>query len=174
MPMQDQDNEKKIETQTEQDTTDVAPKTQANQMQQEPDYRNLFLRVNADFQNYRKRIEKERGEWSHIVQGEILVKIIPIFDDLERALQATTQEQTTEKQVWIEGFALIAKNFKKCLSDVGIAEIPTTGLFNPEFHEALVQVESSEHQSGIIVQTFAKGYTFQGKVIKHAQVSVAK
>ena len=69
---------------------------------------------------------------------------------------------------------LIQKNIKKTLADLGVNEIETTGKFNPEYHEALAQLEAPEVKSGSIVQVFSKGYMFKGKVLKHAQVSVAK
>ncbi len=138
----------------------------------ESDYKDQFLRLNADFQNYKRRIERERTEWTHIMQADIIEKMLPLVDDLERAVQ--TAEGSQAAPAWIEGFQLILKNFKKTLTSLGVEEIVATGTFNPELHEALMNVESSEHQSGNIVQLLSKGYTFKGKVIKHARVSVAK
>jgi len=146
----------------------------AVQEKHEIDYKELFLRTNADFQNFKRRIERERGEWANIMQANVLEKILPIAEDLERALATATEKAPTEASAWLNGFALILKNLKKNLVDLGVEEISTKGAFNPEFHEALIQVDSPNHTSGHIVQELSKGYTFKGKVIKHAHVSVAK
>jgi molecular chaperone GrpE len=146
---------------------------QTNEQSHEPNYKELYLRTNADFQNFKRRTEKEKLEWATIMQADIITKILPTIEDLERAIQ-TAEQKSTESASWIEGFQLILKNLKKTLTDLGVEEILTMGQFNPEFHEALVQIDSPEHASGDIVQVLSKGYTFKGKVIKHARVSVAK
>jgi molecular chaperone GrpE len=142
--------------------------------QQEPDYKNLFLRTNADLQNFKRRVEKERAEWSVLIQADVLERILPIVDEFETAVQIAEQKAPEGSQIWLEGFQLILKNLKKQLAELGVEEIDTTGIFNPEFHEALMQVESTDRPSGQIVQQFSRGYSFKGKVIKHARVSVAK
>lgn len=158
-----------------------SPENQTEMHQQEfqpspaqPDYKEQYIRANADFQNYKRRIEKERIEWTQVMQGDVLEKMLPFVDDLERAIQASENSAPEGSTAWIEGFKLILKNLKKKLSELGIEEISTKELFNPEFHEALMQVESAEHSTGQIVQELSKGYTFKGKVLKHARVSVAK
>ena len=157
--------------------TDNASQTsQDNQPQEVTIYKNLFLRCTADLQNFQRRVEKERSEWSQIIQAEVLGKILPIADDFERALEhmpAITQQNDQIKQT-LDGFALIFKNFKKVLTDAGVEEIQKDGQFNPEMHEALMHVESQTHESGHIVQTLNKGYLLNGKVIRYAKVSVAK
>ena len=136
------------------------------------DYKNLYLRVNADLQNLKKRAERERADLRLMVQVETIEKFLPVVNDLERALQAAPTQGA--EQVWMDGFALILKNYKKQLADLGVEEIVAQATFNPELHEALVHVESSEHESGTIVQVLEKGYTLKGRVIKYARVSVAK
>ena len=136
------------------------------------DYKNLYLRVNADLQNLKKRADRERSELRLMVQAEIIGKFLPVMDDLERALQAAHTQGAPP--AWLEGFALILKNYKKQLADVGVEEIPAQATFDPELHEALVHVESSDHQAGTIVQVLEKGYTLKGRVVRYARVSVAK
>jgi molecular chaperone GrpE len=142
--------------------------------QSQPNYKELFLRANADFQNFKRRTERERAEWSLLIQTEILERIVPILDEFERALNMAQAQVTPEHAGWLEGFQLIAKNFKKTLTDLGVEEIPTTGFFNPELHEALMTVQSPDHTSGHIVQELRKGYSYKGKVLRHAQVTVAQ
>ena len=136
------------------------------------DYKNLYLRVNADLQNLKKRAERERADLRLMVQVETIEKFLPVVDDLERALQAAHTQGA--ELVWLDGFALILKNYKKQLADLGVEEIAAQATFDPELHEALVHVESGDHEAGTIVQVFEKGYTLKGRVIKYARVSVAK
>jgi molecular chaperone GrpE len=168
MTKHDDNNNKKDTAQS------IAPNAETPVEQaQQPDYKELFLRVTADLQNFKRRTERERSEWATLIQIDVIEKIIPILDDLERALANARQQSLPETTSWLEGFQLIAKNFKKDLTELGVEEISTSGLFNPELHEALMQVTSSDHRSGEIVQEFRKGYTLKGKVLRHAQVSVA-
>lgn len=138
------------------------------------DYKDLFLRTTADLNNFKRRVEKERAEWMTAAQSMVIEKILPIVDDLDRALVIAQKDVAADNVAWLDGIKLIQKNLNKMLSDLGVKEIDASGVFNPEFHEALASVDSAEKASGDIVDVFFKGYTFKGKVIKHAQVSVAK
>lgn len=153
-------------------TQESTPQTHAQST--EPDYRELLLRTNADFANFKRRVERERTEWTSLMQSSTIEKILPFVQDLERAIQVAQIQAVEGSSAWIEGFQLILKNLKKTLTDMGVAEIATTGQFNPELHEALMHVDSADHTSGDIVQELSKGYTFKGKVLIHARVSVAK
>jgi molecular chaperone GrpE len=154
--------------------TEDAPATEQIQHTQEPNYKDLFQRTTADFQNYKRRIERERVDWAHMIQSETIEKVLTVVDDLERAIQAAHNSPQADNTAWIEGFDLILKNFKKKLAELGVEEVPATGEFNPEFHEALMHVDSPEHQSNQIVQILSRGYSLKGKVITHARVSVAR
>ncbi len=142
---------------------------------QEPGYKEQYLRLNADMQNFKRRVDKERSEWMFIAQTDIVKAFFPVIDDLSRALDVTfTQEVSPEIKSWVDGLALMQKNIEKKLQELDIQEIVTTGKFDPERHEALMHVDSPSHQSGDIVHVLSKGYTFKGKVIQYAKVSVAK
>jgi molecular chaperone GrpE len=161
-------------------TNDQEKEVDTNQTEptvEQINYKDMFLRLNADFQNYKKRVEKERSEWMLVAQISILKSLLPILDDLNRAIKTADSIKETQpesQQEWLEGFKLIQKNLTKELDDLGVKEIATDGQFNPELHEALVQVDDQTKPSEHIVEVLSKGYTFQGKVISHAQVSVAK
>lgn len=165
------DNNATDQTQNQQPEQPATPQDQIN-------YKELYVRLAADLQNFKRRIEKERLDWTETAQGMILSAFLPIFEDFDRAIetieQLNQQPETTTQISHFDGFMLIQKNIKKTLADLGANEVDTTGEFNPEYHEALAQQESPTHKSGEIVQVFSKGYMFKGKVIKHAQVSVAK
>lgn len=134
-----------------------------------------LLRVNSDFANFKRRVEKEQTEWMSIAQSSVLEKMLPIMDDLDRAIQACKQSNPDEKESsWLQGFELILKNLEKTFTALGVKEIDCSNGFNPDFHEALMQVDSKDHKSGEIVQVLNKGYLFKDKVLRPAKVSVAK
>ncbi|MBM3894035.1 nucleotide exchange factor GrpE [Candidatus Dependentiae bacterium] len=136
-----------------------------------------LLRTTADFENFRKRTEKERIEWMNITRATTIRLFLPINDDIDRALAtlpAKNEQHDSLITSAIDGLSLIQKNISKALESAGVEEIPTNGQFNPEFHEALMQVELTEKSSGEIVQTFEKGYKLGTNIIRHAKVSVAK
>jgi molecular chaperone GrpE len=136
-------------------------------------FRDQFLRISADFANYKRRIEKERASWIVTAQGTILKEFLPIIDDLDRALIAG--EQTKEvKDEWLKGLKMIQKNLHKILENLGVELIDCTKDFDPDYHEALMQVDSKKHKKGQIVEVLKPGYVFKGIVLQHAQVSVAK
>lgn len=138
----------------------------------ETNFKELYLRTNADFQNFKKRTERERAELAVMLQGDSLEQILPIITELETAIAAA--EKTDAQKAWLDGFTLILKNAKKRLQSLGLEEIVATGAFNPAEQEALIHVDSADHASGEIVQVLEKGYTLKGRVIKYARVSVAK
>lgn len=138
------------------------------------DFKNQLLRVNADFQNFKKRIEKEKAEWIEFSQATVIKAFLPFLDDLERAIETSKKEAKKEDFAWLHGFEIIKKKLKKVFEDLGVKEIDCTKNFDPNYHEALMQVDSKDYKSGQIVQVLNKGYTFKGKVLRHAKVSVAK
>lgn len=138
------------------------------------DYKDLFLRVTADLKNYQRRVEKQKSEWTAIAQESIILKLVPVIEDLDRALSSSVASDQPAVTQWIEGLAVVQKNFKKSLQELGVEEIAPAGIFNPELQEAVAQIDSTTHQSGQIVDVVCKGYKFKDKVIKYAQVVVAK
>lgn len=138
------------------------------------DYKDLFLRVSADLQNYQRRIDKQKNEWTLIAQESVILKFLPIIEDMDRALSKFSINDQVGISQWIEGLIVIHKNFKKMMHELGIEEIPTDGIFNPEVHEAIAQIDSPLNKPGQIVDVVSKGYKFRDKVIKYSQVAVAK
>lgn len=163
------DSEHKSTSQTE---THVEPGE--TKTQETIDFKEQFLRVSADFANYKKRVEKERLDWMQTAERLVIQKMLPIMDDLERALTLAQSKTSAEQNSWLEGFILIQKNVKKTFEELGVQEIDASGTFNPEFHEALMNVQASDKQSGTVVDVLRKGYILKGKVIRPAQVSVAQ
>ena len=145
---------------------------------EEESFKSQFMRVSADFANYKRRMEKERVQWMRTGQVAIIEAFLPVVDDVERALAATqamqAENESEELLQAIEGFALVQKNMHKALTDLGVSEVSCDGPFDPHKHEALMQTASEDHESGQIVQVLNKGYEYKDAVIRHAKVSVAQ
>jgi len=158
---------------------EVSSQASAVSKQEEESYKNQLLRMSADFSNYRRRTEKERSELVQIGQVAIVKAFLPLLDDVERAFEAAkaaAAEGTAEHaglKSTLEGLALVEKNMRKILSELGVEEVSTRGQFDPHIHEALMQAAVEGTESGTILQTFNKGYIYKGTVIRHAKVSVA-
>lgn len=138
-------------------------------------WKDKFIRLQADFDNFTKRNEKERIQWATAAQAALLNDILPIVDDFDRAMaQISNKEIVAELKTWLEGFQFIHKALYKFLEKYDVEEIPASKPFDPKYHEALVQVESPEHKSGEIVAILQKGFIYKGNVLRPAKVSVAK
>ena len=139
------------------------------------EWKDKFFRSNADFENFKKRMLEQQRLWVGTAQAEILTDLLTVVDNFERALaEHEKQEKIPESRAWIEGFALIYQSLITLLHKSGVEEITEHGIFNPIYHEALVQVDSPDHESGAIVEIMQKGYSFKDKVLRPAKVSVAK
>lgn len=136
--------------------------------------RDSFIRLTADFENYKRRIVKEKGDWVISSQSDILMDILPIVDDFDRAFQEYKKGINKDLDNWIIGFELIYKLLYKFLEKYSVQEIKDFSTFNPEIHEAIAQIESVEHQSGQIVSVVQKGFMLKGRILRPAKVTVAK
>jgi molecular chaperone GrpE len=127
-----------------------------------------LVRVTADYANYQKRAEREKREWGVIAKISLLKTILPVLDDLDRAIEARQDQEDAE------GWLLIQKNLTKALESAGVTPMDVAGDFDPVRHEALANVDSAEHKSGEVVEVLQKGYCLGDKIIRHARVTVAK
>lgn len=136
--------------------------------------RDKQLRLLAETENIRKRMTKERQELTkHAVAGVICEFLHPI-DHLENALKFAGQ-MSNEVKNWAIGFEMLLNQFKQVLSVHHVVAFESKGkMYDPHYHEAVEVVESSEWPAGTIVEEFIKGYTMDGKTIRHARVKVAK
>jgi molecular chaperone GrpE len=138
------------------------------------EYLQLSKRLKADFENYKKRIEKERSEFLKYANEELIKDILPILDNLKRAL-ASVEASHSNSESFIEGVRLIKKMFEDFLSEKGVRQIESLGtVFDPRLHEAVMQREDDKHPEGMIVEVVKEGYYLNEKVIVPAQVVVAK
>ena len=137
------------------------------------DYFERLLRLQADFDNYKKRLEKEKIEFVKFANEEIIVEILKILDDFERAVEAGKSKHDFD--ILYKGIEMIYKDLKEFLKQKGIEEIDSKGKpFNPHEHEAMMQEETDDHPEDHVVEEFQKGYILNGRVIRPAKVKVAK
>ncbi len=132
------------------------------------------LREHADFENMKKRVEKEKYQAISYAHESFARDLLPIIDALENALKGEAQEQSEEvlKQ-YKEGIELTLEQFSKCFEKHGIKAVSEEGEFDPNIHEAIMKADSKEVESGHIVQTLQKGYTIKDRVLRPAMVSIA-
>jgi molecular chaperone GrpE len=135
------------------------------------DLRQTLLRRQADFDNYRKRIEKERAEDSKRSTARVIEGLIPVIDGFEHALAAHGQG---EYENYRKGFELIYKQLLENIAKLGAEKIDPVGKqFDPHQHQAVDRLETTDHEDGTVVQTFQPGYVFHGRVLRPAMVRVA-
>src|SRR5215475_11147251 len=135
------------------------------------DLRQTLLRRQADFDNYRKRIEKERLEESKRATARVVEALIPIVDSFEHALAA---HREAEYENYRKGFELIYKQMLDNLSKLGVERIEPTGQqFDPHQHQAVDRAETTDQADGTVLQVFQAGYLFNGRVLRPAMVRVA-
>jgi molecular chaperone GrpE len=139
------------------------------------DLKGTCQRLAADFENYKKRVERDRGSWTFTAQAEILRDLLPVVDDFDRAIAAYQKsENAVQYAAWISGFELIRKALEKFLSSHGVTPIEQMVVFDPQYHEAVAHIESPAHSSGQIVDVIQKGYMLNDRVLRVARVAVAK
>jgi molecular chaperone GrpE len=128
--------------------------------------------LQADFENYRKRVEKEVQEAVQRSNEKLVACLIDIMDDLESAISAG--ETTENKDALIEGIKMVHKNLDKLLENEGLERLECVGQpFDPNLHEILVQVPTNTHQNGIVLEEARKGFMFKGKVLRPSVVKIA-
>ena len=131
--------------------------------------REQLMRTMAEFDNFRKRTQKENAEYRPKIVSEVVTEFLPVLDNLERALAVKTEDESFKK-----GVELIQTAFLESLRRLGVAEIPSEQgtEFDPSVQQAVQQVQSDEAEKGKIVTVFQKGYKIGDKVIRFAMVSV--
>ncbi len=136
------------------------------------EWKDRCARLGAEFENYKKREARERQQWDYFAQKQLLLPLLSIIDNFRRAY---SQSPTTGDDVtpWIEGMNLIAKELDKYLERIGLQPIAENSMFDPALHEAVMQENSSDIQTGMIITVLEPGYRFKGHVLRPAKVSVA-
>lgn len=132
------------------------------------DQNEKYIRLMADFQNYKRRVEKEKSEIYDYANQKILAELLTVLDNFERALAQECADEAYEK-----GMEMIFKQFREVLEKSGLEEIEAQGKeFDPNFHHAVMTDSSDEYESGQVTDVLQKGYTLHGKVVRPAMVKV--
>jgi molecular chaperone GrpE len=135
------------------------------------DLRQTLLRRQADFDNYKKRIERERAEDNKRATARVIEGLIPVIDGFEHALAA---HREAEYENYRRGFELIYKQLLDNVAKLGAERVEPVGkLFDPHLHQAVDRTETVEHEDGTVLQVFQPGYVFHGRVLRPAMVGVA-
>ena len=130
-----------------------------------------LLRLAADFDNYRKRAAREREEYVALANERLLKELLPVLDDLERALNAAEDHEEAQLE---EGVRLVHRSLASLLARNGVEEIATDGKFDPHVHEALLAQPAEDREQGDVLDVIQKGYKLGDRVVRPARVIVAE
>ncbi|MBQ2288088.1 MAG: nucleotide exchange factor GrpE [Lachnospiraceae bacterium] len=132
-----------------------------------------LMRQMAEFENFRKRTEKEKSQMYTVGAADVIEKLLPVVDNFERGLAAMTDDEKTTS--FAQGMELVYKQLMTTLTDMGVTPIEAVGVeFNPDFHNAVMQAPSEEYESGVVIQELQRGYVYKEKVIRYSMVMVAE
>jgi molecular chaperone GrpE len=152
---------------------DTSPATESPDTAALWELQNRFLRLQADFENFRKRTDRERMEFAEYAGERTVRDLLPVLDDLERAIEASSKPGSASEE-FVKGLELIYVRMLDTLKKQGLEPIETDGaVFDPHQHQAVQRVESDEHEEGAIVGEFQRGYTFKGRLLRPSMVQVA-
>lgn len=168
------EEDKKDESLQGEETSEQVEEQVQEEVNYEEKFKNLeqeYLRVYADFENVKKRLEREKYQALEYCYEGIAKDLLPVIDTLEKALESAKE---AKEEAIGEGIKLTLENLLKVLNKHGIEMISQEGDFDPLLHDAIMQVPSSEIEEGKIVQTLQKGYKYKERTLRPAMVSVAK
>ena len=132
-----------------------------------------YARLFAEFDNFRKRSEKEKSQMFNMGAKDVIEKILNVLDSFERGLAMVPEDEA--ESPFVVGMDKVYKQFLKTLEDMGVKPIEAVGKeFNPDFHNAVMQVASEEYESGVVAQELLKGYTYKDVVVRHSMVAVVE
>ncbi|MEF3304535.1 nucleotide exchange factor GrpE [Paenibacillus sp. GYB003] len=131
-----------------------------------------YLRTQADFDNFRRRARQEKEDFAKYASAKLIEQLLPIVDNFERAI--TVSKDSSDHDALLKGVDMIYRQLDAVLVQEGLTPIESVGQpFNPEVHQAIMQVESEEHEEGIVVEEVQKGYKLKDKVLRPAMVKVS-
>ena len=148
---------------------EVTSKEEVKTLAEYEELNDRYKRLFAEFENYKKRIQKESINKYAEITSDVVSSILPVMDNLEKAVAAKTEDTSSQ-----EGVKLILRQFMDVMNKFGVEEIEAVGkTFDPEFHEAVSHVEDPEKGEQEVVQEYRKGYKIGTKVVRHSMVIVA-
>ncbi len=156
-----------------QDGTEAAEDPRvAELMRQAEENHNRYLRAQADFDNYRRRTQKEKEELAQYASLKLIGQLLPVLDNFERAFQAGGE--APDGSSFVKGMEMIYRQLNQVLEAEGLRKMEPVGTpFDPEVHQAIMQVESEEHGEGTVVEVVQNGYWLKEKVLRPAMVKVS-
>ena len=164
-----QENENMKFEKQEKTEVDILNEKIEEQKQDIEEKEDRIKRLMAEFENFKKRSDKERTAMYNSVMGDVVMKLLPVLDNLEKAVESTTQDEQYKN-----GIELVMKQFKEVLSSNGVKEIEAVGQpFDPSLHEAVSLVEDSSLGAKIVKEEYRKGYIIGDRVLRHSLVVVA-
>jgi molecular chaperone GrpE len=139
------------------------------------EYYDLLLRKQAEFENYRKRVERDRGEARAAAQAEVIAELLPVLDACEKGLKSMQSEASaTAPNSFAEGYELLLRQLRSILGRYDVKEVPGVGAeFDPNLHEAVIREISRDFGEHEIVEEYRKGYTIGDRLLRPSQVKVA-
>ena len=156
---------------TEPDAKEAADKADAEKAAK---FEQQFVRLQADFANYKKRTASEKLQISEVVKMDVLGRILPVIDNFERALKAPTDAVSDDVHSFVEGYEMIYKQLMAVLEKEGVTKIEAVGKpFDPNYHQAVMRVPSDEYDDDIVVEVLQEGYLLGEKTLRPAMVKVA-
>ncbi|MGG0811399.1 nucleotide exchange factor GrpE [Paenibacillus alvei] len=136
------------------------------------DYQQRYLRAQADFDNFRRRTLKEKEDFAKYASAKLVTELLPVLDNFERAL--ATEQASSEAESFIKGVDMIFRQLGQVLEQEGVKPMEAVGQpFNPEFHQAVMTVDTDEYEEGVVVEELQKGYMLKDKVLRPAMVKVS-
>jgi len=136
------------------------------------DAQERILRAQADFDNFRRRTRQDKEDLAKYASSKVITGILPVVDNFERAIGISREAQDFDSL--FKGVEMIFRQLEQVLEQEGVTTMNTVGQpFNPEFHQAIMQVDSDEHEEGFVVEEIMKGYMLKDKVLRPAMVKVS-
>lgn len=160
------------------DVADTGKETTTSPRESAAELYDQLLRLKADFENFRKRMDREKPEWIRIGEAGLLSRLLPLYDVLlqahDQVLKASGAGGGIPKEL-MAGLEILFKEFTKIFESEGVKVIETVGKpYHHDLHEVLGSVETKEHPEGTVVEELQRGYTWHGKVLRPARVRIAK
>ncbi len=138
------------------------------------EFYDLLLRKQAEFENYRKRVTREKDDLRLSAQAAVLEQVLPVLDSCEKGLEVMNRAEGEELTAYREGYELLLRGLKSLLDRFQVEEVPGNGeSFDPHIHEAVQRHVTDDHRDGEVLQVYRKGYWMKGRLLRPAQVTVS-
>ena len=168
----EENEEETVSEKTTKDKTKKAKKKKDERDEKIEELSDKLLRQMAEFDNFRKRTEKEKSAMYEIGAKDIIEKLLPVVDNFERGLSAVPEDK--KEDAFVTGMEMIYKQMMTMLEGVGVKPIEAVGQeFNPDLHNAVMHVEDETVGDNVVVEEFQKGYTYRDSVVRYSMVKVA-